>query len=236
MNFQNFLVNLCVSQVRNCPRLFQSLRKLRNAMEAFSFSPVEGFYDQGGIGWAAYMLTHNMPEMVANLRSGLDAKSNELLDFIFQRMVIFPEGSYRNYRIRKSYLRSPLFQTQKEAADEKLFSAEFESYRKDYLLDEANRIVDTFMYHNGLRNKSEKLKEYISGKDFIDGGAYIGDSALLYIKKYNPRRVYSFEISAKTCIRYEAVMQMNRIPVDKYKLVPMGLSEKKTGNRNSRHR
>ncbi len=80
-----------------------------------NFVVIEGFYDVDGTGWASYMLTHNMPEMVADLRKGLDEESNKLLDIIFQRITILPKGWWDQYRIRESHMRSPLLQTPEEA-------------------------------------------------------------------------------------------------------------------------
>lgn len=191
---------------------------------------VVGFYSLDGVSWGEYVLSHNMPEVIKNLRRGLDDKSNQLLDIIFSRMTILPKGLESEYQTRVACMQTPLFQTPQEAEYRERYYKERPQYIKDYILDlpSDQYTVETFTYHNGLRNKSKKLKQYIAGKDFIDGGAFIGDTALLYIKEYNPRCVYSFEISAKTCVRYEKTMKMNKIAADKYKLVPIGLSDKKS--------
>ena len=224
MSIKKALVNIYCGLIRNK----EKRRAVRDVLLLGSDDRlvfVGGFLTAGDITWSEYMLMHNMPEMVAALRHGLDNESNELLDLIFSRMTIFPRGSGNNYRVRDSFLDTLITQQEKESLEN--FRMELPAYRKEFKLDENCYNFDTFYFHNSLRWSSEKLKKYIAGKDFIDGGAYIGDSALVYIKRYDPRCVYSFEISEKTCARYENVMRMNNIPADKYKLVPMGLSDKK---------
>jgi len=206
--------------------LFSAPPQARSISAAHNFLFVEGFYDMDGIDWGTYMLTHNMPEKVAALRHGLDEKSNKSLDLIFSRMILFPQNWWRQFKVREAYIRS--FLTPEEMADEQSRLGALPQYRTEFLMDEPTYACIVFTCHTGLRNKSEKLKKYIAGKDFIDGGAYIGDTALVYMKYYAPRKVYSFEISEKTCMRYENVMRMNNIAADQYQLCRMGLSDKKS--------
>lgn len=98
--------------------------------------------------------------------------------------------------------------------------------RTEFTLDESIRKADTFVCHSGLWDKSDKLKAYIAGKDFIDGGAYIGDTALVYLRHYSPRKVWSFEISDKSRQRFFVNMNRNGIADGKFSLVAMGLSDK----------
>ncbi len=50
-----------------------------------------------------------------------------------------------------------------------------------------------FGYRHGLVYLPEDILKFLNNKDFLDCGAYIGDSALIFEKYYNPRKVYSFE-------------------------------------------
>lgn len=50
-------------------------------------------------------------------------------------------------------------------------------------------------YHNyGVDSLPTKVKDQLASKDFIDAGAFIGDTALI-LNQYKPRRIYSFEPS-----------------------------------------
>lgn len=227
MKLKKFFVNCYAALIRNREKRRAIRELLLNSHDKFVF--VGGLLDHGNIDWGTYLLTHNMPEKVAALRRGLDEESNQLLDLIFSRMTIFPKGHYvmqSNYHISDVYLKS--FLTPKELDDQKTYLQEWSQYNDDFPLDTPEYNPDIFLYHCGFKNKNSKLKKYIAGKDFIDGGAYIGDTALLYIKKYAPHRVYSFEISNKACKRYENTMRMNHIPVEQYQLCRLGLSDKKT--------
>ena len=50
-----------------------------------------------------------------------------------------------------------------------------------------------FYYSSGLKFLSLKEIEFLINKDFIDGGAFIGDSSLIYEKFYHPKKIYAFE-------------------------------------------
>ena len=63
---------------------------------------------------------------------------------------------------------------------------------KEYGLAHRRFGAGLWFYHYGLKNLPDKVKSYIAGKDFLDVGAGIGDSALMLLE-YNPRRIYAYE-------------------------------------------
>ena len=50
-----------------------------------------------------------------------------------------------------------------------------------------------FDYKHGLPFLPKKALKFLNNKDFIDCGAYIGGSAIIFEKYYNPRKIYAFE-------------------------------------------
>lgn len=77
--------------------------------------------------------------------------------------------------------------------------------------------------HYGLDLLPDGVAAYIAGKDFVDCGAYVGDSAF-YMLKYRPRKIYAFEPSP---VNYELLLktiQLNGLQ----EVVPLrkGLGEK----------
>jgi FkbM family methyltransferase len=50
-----------------------------------------------------------------------------------------------------------------------------------------------FDYKHGLPFLPKKALKFLDNKDFIDCGAYIGGSAIIFEKYYNPRKIYAFE-------------------------------------------
>lgn len=86
-------------------------------------------------------------------------------------------------------------------------------------------VPEAFYYHHGLRFAPSEIKDYIKGKTFIDAGAGFGDSALVFLKYYEPGKVYSFEPSAlnrRNCLEH---FRKNAIPEEKYDICAMGLGQ-----------
>ena len=51
--------------------------------------------------------------------------------------------------------------------------------------------VDSVMiYHNGLTFLEDSYKQYIANNDFIDGGAFLGESVFVF-QQYSPRHIYA---------------------------------------------
>ena len=61
---------------------------------------------------------------------------------------------------------------------------------KDYILPSNSYEASIFFYEMGFKNI--KNKDKLAGMDFIDAGAYIGDSAVM-LNKLNPGKIYAFE-------------------------------------------
>lgn len=53
--------------------------------------------------------------------------------------------------------------------------------------------VSVFYYLCGLKFLPQEVINNLINKDFIDGGAYIGDSALIFEKYFHPKKIYAFE-------------------------------------------
>ncbi|GHS91743.1 hypothetical protein FACS1894139_12880 [Planctomycetales bacterium] len=169
-----------------------------------------------------YFLNNNMPAKITQLKMALDEESKQNIDRYLQKMLVLPDGKISiNYKISRSFLEKLQTQTEKEFTQK--FFNELPSYKLDVVLNRDEYNPDTFLFHHGLRFLPQKVKDYIAGKDFIDGGAYIGDSAIMLNKYYNPRKVWSFEISENNTKLYYENLQANDIQDDKCALIPMGL-------------
>lgn len=64
---------------------------------------------------------------------------------------------------------------------------------KNYFLPHNSFEEPVFIHEYGLKYLPESVIRYIAGKDFLDVGAFIGDTALLFAKKYSPKQVYAYE-------------------------------------------
>jgi FkbM family methyltransferase len=63
---------------------------------------------------------------------------------------------------------------------------------REYKLPINHFEMPVFFHKLGIEYLPQKVVDKLEGKDFIDGGAYIGDSAIV-LQEYNPRRIYAFE-------------------------------------------
>ncbi len=188
------------------------------------FLSIFGIPNQGAVTFKEYMLANNMPEKLAKLKTGLDADSIALLHALLKRMLLFPNmAEHHNFQIRESYYLS--LHTPDEHRYIQQFLSESPSYKAEFDLLGGAYNPDTFLFHHGLRHAGGRIKDYVRNKDFIDGGAYIGDSAVVLERYYAPRLVHSFEISTLACEKYVEVMQKNNVPDSKYKLNRLGLSD-----------
>lgn len=66
-----------------------------------------------------------------------------------------------------------------------------ESIKNKYKMDLYEESI--FKYKHGLKFIPQDIIKSIENKDFLDCGGYIGGSALIFEREYNPSRVYSFE-------------------------------------------
>ena len=89
---------------------------------------------------------------------------------------------------------------------------------RNYKLPINNFEISTFLYNYGL--DLIDCPEYCDGKDVIDAGAYIGDSALVF-DRYLPkcRRIYAFEPDSGNYSQMEKTIAMNQLT----KVVPVKL-------------
>lgn len=173
-----------------------------------------------------FFLINNMPEKIALLKSGLDETSKKNIDLYLNRMLYLPDRDLSHfYKLSKKYIDS--LYTEEERKFKKLREEELIQYKNNFHLPLDVYAPDVFTFHHGVRFSPNKVKEYIKNKDFIDGGAWIGDSALIFTHYYNPQKIYAFELSPNNLQLFQTVMDKNNIPKDKYQLIPMGLGDKK---------
>ena len=174
----------------------------------------------------SYMVEHNMHDVVQKTKHNLDEKSCECVDLFLKHVMLLPDCSKSCDFLLSRNLVESLY-TAEELEVKKEYENLLPELKKDFNLLGNKMLVESFCFHNGLRFCTGKMKTYIQGKDFIDGGAWIGDSVLVFNKYNCPKKVYSFEISERLVDQYVNVMKINNVPDDKYEIVPCGLSDKR---------
>jgi FkbM family methyltransferase len=84
--------------------------------------------------------------------------------------------------------------------------------------------ANVWVVHYGLKQLSNSVKEYIADKDFLDIGAFIGDSALMFLQ-YQPSRIFAYEPVSKTY--KDLVKTIKREGSDKIHAIKKGIGDKK---------
>lgn len=178
--------------------------------------------DRGG-DFKEYCFNENMTERIAALKRNLDPKSLEVVDHCVEQMKYAPN---LNKRWNELTLVDPRVCLDAEDIEwGKEFKRMYPEVSRKYPLPICAHVTDVFLFHHGLTFLPPAAQERIRGKDAIDGGAFIGDSALV-LREYGPRKIYSFDISASNRHLFEKTMRMNKVPAEEIELVIAGLGEK----------
>jgi FkbM family methyltransferase len=76
---------------------------------------------------------------------------------------------------------------------EKELNKFLEDNKRKFNLPKNSYSASVFYYHCGLKFVPKKFIQQLNNKDFIDGGAFIGDSALVFERNYKPNTIVAFE-------------------------------------------
>ncbi len=93
-----------------------------------------------------------------------------------------------------------------------------------YYLPENTFEEHTYIHEYGLKYLPEYVKEYISGKTFLDVGAYLGDTSIFLQRNYAPDLIYAFEPVSENAKQLTETVKKNS--TDKIIVVEKGLGEK----------
>ncbi|MFR9166261.1 MAG: FkbM family methyltransferase [Dysgonomonas sp.] len=134
-------------------------------------------------------------------------------DMVFDTSSYYPESndtdikSFIDYRLKSvinGFDSAPLSDIQRNALKEReqLLSLctkknDIQCLRKDsksYYLPIGHQFHEhTYIHEYGLKYLPTEIKEYISGKIFLDIGSFIGDTSVMLEKNYNPSAIYAYE-------------------------------------------
>lgn len=137
----------------------------------------------------------HIPEKLEVLKANMDTTSKETVDRLCNRNFrLLPEQEDTGlYLFNHWKLYTP---EELEGAKQPLDEA---PYREKFVIaDDAIMETPVFTFHCGLKCLPEGVAARIAGKAIIDGGAYWGDSALVFTG-YDPSHIYAFEPHPATC-------------------------------------
>ena len=162
-------------------------------------------------------------EEAEKLYAALDELSRETVRKYIRRQSLLP-GSMEDAKYFFYHFSGKL--TPEERKKDRAGEKAFRKLRKKYHFTHLHCGEESFLFHHGLKMLPEKVLSCIKGRDFIDAGACFGDSTLSFLS-YSPRKIYAFEPSPANGRIYKEIMGKNRVPEERYELVPMGLASRK---------
>lgn len=223
MNFKNKLVESAARFI-NRNYLSQAEASWKACCLALSgrLECCEGITDDYGSSFKEYIAEHGLNASMAKLAIGLDDHSLELLEVFKSRLLNFPESS-----VSSAFLLVPeRYITEQERMERRDWIKNFRKYCRRYHIKPRFCIPESIYFHHGLRALSPQVHEYICGKDFIDAGAFVGDSALVLQCNYAPHKVWSFDLAKENRQRHRDLMELNGIPASAYEYIISALGDK----------
>jgi FkbM family methyltransferase len=173
--------------------------------------------DSLGGSFKQYLAGPDITEKISELKTNLDPESVNTVDVIVKRIAYYPDESNRHKMSRKQEVAGGLIEGETEQARKKIVGAVKEAGSK-YRLNLKRLEESVFYYYHGLKLLPPEVADYIAGSEFIDIGAYVGDSAIA-LKEYNYSRIFSVEMSLKSIGKYKNNMARNNIGIDKYEII-----------------
>ncbi len=130
--------------------------------------------------WKEYLQDKDSALLAAQLKEGTDHYSHEYVD-TFLRLI-----DLLDYK-KHIYLADGFGWTTKDA--------ECTKRAQDYMINHKVTLKQAFMQANqyGLIDIYDTIFDKVNGRDIIDGGAYDGNTALLFHQMFPQSKIYSFE-------------------------------------------
>ncbi len=171
-----------------------------------------------------YMYNHEMEPKVAQLKAGLDEYSIRTVDVVVTRLLNYPNRDF-NVTIKNDFsnvIGGLLEEETKE--NNKLVTQALKRILREVKFSSYNMDASVFYYDHGLKYLPDQVKEYIRDSDFLDLGAYSGDSAIA-LNKYNYRKIYSVEMSEKAIQNFKVNLKRNNIESSKYQIIRAAVTD-----------
>jgi len=157
--------------------------------------------------WKQYYFENHstIEDKLSILKENLDEESIKTIDNVFERYVfMLPSQKYK-----KAFLcnKHEFFTKEEINGQNQKIKIDKEKYKLPQGIYYETSI---FQYGHGLKLLPENVLEYIKDKDFIDGGAFVGDSAI-FMNGFTSGKVHSFEPDRKNFALLQETIGLNRL-------------------------
>lgn len=156
------------------------------------------------------------------LNANLDSHSINTAKQIWERFIyLMPFQKY--IRPNSLYVDRNKFFDEEEIEDQIKFNNMASAFGQNYKLSYDIYEVSVFGYHHGLKLLPAEVLALLKGKDFMDIGAFVGDSALI-LNEYEPDDIHCFEPSSTNYELLKKTIEMNHL--SNIKIYNIGLGDK----------
>jgi FkbM family methyltransferase len=178
--------------------------------------------DSLGGSFKCYFILTDMTMKISELKRNLDNESNDTIDVIMQRLLNYPDERYKHKTSKRKEIIGGLLPAEINL-NEKIISEKLKSYKRNLKIPSEHIDESVFYYYHGLSLLPDAIARYIKDNDFIDAGAFIGDSAIA-LQKYHYKKIYSIEISKKSIEKYRINLAKCNISTDKYEIINLSIA------------
>jgi FkbM family methyltransferase len=168
------------------------------------------------------MISTDMTSKVPDLKKNLDPESIHTIDVMVQRQLNYPDESYRFRTSKREGVVGGLLPVEMNDV-RKTIEKSLALIGKRIKFPSKNIEESVFYFHHGLSLLPLSVKQYIKDHDFIDAGAFTGDSAIA-LRDYQYKKIFSIELSSKSIEKYMINLTRNKITPDRYEIIQAGIS------------
>lgn len=174
----------------------------------------------------SYRRSHNMDEVLSQLKSGLDQISCDYIDKHEQLLDIAPY-------YQDTFLKEEFLWTDTDKALRQHYEKLIQSGTVPFLQNANYEWGSSLTNMYGLYDLPQSTLNNLAGKTIVDGGAYIGDTVLVFKHFFAQSKIIAFEPVSKN---YKQLTSMFQEAIDKgtVEAINLGLGAQKSTMRISR--
>jgi len=202
---------------KKVPKIYFFLTSLINVFIRISRPYSIYITDSLGGSFKSYMRNSDMNIKICGLKNGLDSESVDTIDVILKRIMYYPDESNKKKISRRDEIAGGLLPAETDRVRKEI-ERTLKCCRRKYK-SLSNHIEESvFYYYHGLSLLPAGIAEYIKDNDFIDLGAFIGDSAIA-LREFKYKKIFSVEMSLKSILKYKTNLHRSNIYEDKFEII-----------------